>query len=130
MALPFHRLAESWFFFLVFRQIKYNLKIHVSLINFYPFLIEEQISQILAYKRLYKIYRVRQRGCSLTHSARTPPAVHPGITIWVDEVEIEKKKKEERIWLGYFFAAMKMRITKKILLTIEGVRRSACTMGK
>ena len=30
-------------------------------------------------------YRVRQRGCSLTHSARTPPAVHPGITIWVDE---------------------------------------------
>ena len=36
-------------------------------------------------------YRVRQRGCSLTHSARTPPAVHPGITIWVDEIEIEKK---------------------------------------
>ena len=27
-------------------------------------------------------YRVRQRGCSLTHSARTPPAVHPGMTIW------------------------------------------------
>ena len=26
-------------------------------------------------------YRVRQRGCSLTHSARPPPAVHPGITI-------------------------------------------------
>ena len=26
-------------------------------------------------------YRVRQRGCSLTHSARTPPAVHPGIMI-------------------------------------------------
>ena len=34
-------------------------------------------------------YRVRQRGCSLTHSARTPPAVNPGITIWVDEIEIE-----------------------------------------
>ena len=38
-------------------------------------------------------YRVRQRGCSLTHSARTPPAVHPGITIWVDEIKIEKKNK-------------------------------------
>ena len=36
-------------------------------------------------------YRVRQRGCSLTHSARTPPAVHQGITIWVDEIEFEKK---------------------------------------
>ena len=36
-------------------------------------------------------YRVRQRGCSLTHSARTPPAVHPGIMIWVDVIEIEKK---------------------------------------
>ena len=36
-------------------------------------------------------YRVRERGCSLTHSARTPPSVHPGITIWVDEIEIEKK---------------------------------------
>ena len=34
-------------------------------------------------------YRFRQRGCSLTHSARTPPAVHPGITIWVDEIEFE-----------------------------------------
>ena len=34
-------------------------------------------------------YRVRQRGCSLTHSARNPPAGHPGITIWVDEIEIE-----------------------------------------
>ena len=30
---------------------------------------------------LRKKYRVRQRGCSLTYSARTPPAVHPGITI-------------------------------------------------
>ena len=36
-------------------------------------------------------YRIRQRGCSLTHSARTPPAVHQGITIWVDEIEFEKK---------------------------------------
>ena len=36
-------------------------------------------------------YRVRQRGCSLTHSAHTPPAVHQGITIWVDEIEFEKK---------------------------------------
>ena len=34
-------------------------------------------------------YRVRQRGCSLTHSARTTPAVHPRITIWVDDIEIE-----------------------------------------
>ena len=41
-------------------------------------------------KDTYK-YRVRQRGCSLTHSARTPPAVHQGITIWVDEIEFEKK---------------------------------------
>ena len=29
----------------------------------------------------YGKYRVRPRGCSLTHSARTPPAVHPGMTI-------------------------------------------------
>ena len=36
-------------------------------------------------------YRVRQRGCSLTHSARIPSAVHQGITIWVDEIEFEKK---------------------------------------
>ena len=36
-------------------------------------------------------YRVRQKGCSLTHSAPTPPAVHQGITIWVDEIEFEKK---------------------------------------
>ena len=35
-------------------------------------------------------YRVRQRGCSLTHSAPTPPAVHPGITIWVNEIELER----------------------------------------
>ena len=39
----------------------------------------------------YCQYRVRQRGCSLTHSAHTPPAVHQGITIWVDEIEFEKK---------------------------------------
>merc|ERR1719483_1339463 len=44
-------------------------------------------------------YRVRQRGCSLTHSARTPPAVHQGITIWVDEIELEKKKKKKN-WGG------------------------------
>ena len=37
-------------------------------------------------------YRVRQSGCSLTHIARTPPAVHPGTTILVVEIEIEKKK--------------------------------------
>ena len=36
-------------------------------------------------------YRIRQRGCSLTHSARTPPDVHQGITIWVDKIEFEKK---------------------------------------
>ena len=36
-------------------------------------------------------YQVRQRGCSLTHSARTPPSVHQGITIWVDKIEFEKK---------------------------------------
>ena len=30
-------------------------------------------------------------GGSLTHSARTPPAVHQGITIWVDKIEFEKK---------------------------------------
>ena len=29
-----------------------------------------------------KKYRVRQRGCSLTHSAHTPPAVHQGMMIW------------------------------------------------
>ena len=28
-----------------------------------------------------KEYRVRQRGCSLTHSARTPLTLHPGMTI-------------------------------------------------
>ena len=42
-------------------------------------------------------YRVRQRGCSLTHSARTPLAVHPGITIWVDEIELEEKNGKKRI---------------------------------
>ena len=36
-------------------------------------------------------YRIRQRGCSLNHSARILPAVHQGIMIWVDEIEIEKK---------------------------------------
>ena len=30
---------------------------------------------------------------ALTHSARTLPAVHPGITIWVDAIELEKKSK-------------------------------------
>ena len=43
-----------------------------------------------SYKNTQK-YCVRKRGCSLTHSARTPPAVHQGITIWVDEIEFEKK---------------------------------------
>ena len=32
----------------------------------------------------------------------TPPAVHPGITIWVDEIEIEKKR-EKKNWPGDFF---------------------------
>ena len=56
-------------------------------------------------------YRVRQRGCSLTHSARTPPAVHPGIMIWVDEIEFEKKLFFEIIVFGggsltpFFFCA-------------------------
>ena len=53
-------------------------------------------------------YRVRQRGCSLTHSARTPPAVHPGIMIWVDEIELEKKRrkkkeKKKKLARGFFF---------------------------
>ena len=48
--------------------------------------------------QIWTKYRVRQRGCSLTHSARTPPAVHPGITILVDKIEIEKKKKKN--WPG------------------------------
>ena len=46
------------------------------------------MSQLIGY--IFK-YRVRQRGYSLTNSARTPPAVHPGITIWVDKIEIEEK---------------------------------------
>ena len=37
----------------------------------------------------------------LTQSARTPPAVHPGITISVDEIEIKKIK--ERLCQGDFF---------------------------
>ena len=53
-------------------------------INFY--FIEENVVNVYFCK-----YRVRQRGCSLTHSARTPPAVHQGITIWVDDIEFEKK---------------------------------------
>ena len=36
-----------------------------------------------------KEYGVCQRGCSLTYSARTPPVIHPGITIWVDKIEID-----------------------------------------
>ena len=47
-------------------------------------------------------YRVRQRGCSLTHSARTPSAVHPGITIWVDKIELEKKKEKANLARGFF----------------------------
>ena len=58
---------------------------------------------LIEYKKNYlHQYRVRQRGCSLTHSARTQPAVHPGIKIWVDEIELEKKKEEKKIWLGDF----------------------------
>ena len=34
-------------------------------------------------------YCVRQRGSSHSHSARNMPAVHPGITMWVDEIELE-----------------------------------------
>ena len=48
-------------------------------------------------------YRVRQRGCSLTRSARTPPAVHPEITIWVDEIELEKKKEKTKIGWKIFW---------------------------
>ena len=55
------------------------------------------------YYNTYKKYRVRQRGCSLTHSARTPPAVTPGITIWVDEIEIEKTKEKKNLARGFFF---------------------------
>ena len=44
-------------------------------------------------------YPVRQRGCSLTHSTRTPPADHPGMTIWrrsqffscLDKMDFERK---------------------------------------
>ena len=50
-----------------------------------------------------KNYRVRQRVCSLTHSAFTPPAVNPGITIWVDKIELEKEKKEEKNLARGFF---------------------------
>ena len=35
----------------------------------------------------YLEYACAERGNSLNHSARTPPAVHPVITIWVDEIE-------------------------------------------
>ena len=42
-------------------------------------------------------------GCSRTHSARTPPAVHPGITIWVDKIELEKKKKKKKNLARGFF---------------------------
>ena len=54
---------------------------------------EKKLQQEKKKKQLNKNkkYRVRQRGCSLTHSTRTPPAFHPGITIWIDEIEIEKK---------------------------------------
>ena len=45
-------------------------------------------------------YRFRQMGFSLTHSARIPPAVHPGITIWVDKIELEIEKNN---FLKFFF---------------------------
>ena len=35
------------------------------------------------------------------HSARTPPAVHPRITIWVDKIEIEKE--ENKNLAGIYF---------------------------
>ena len=41
------------------------------------------------FKRQYLGICVRRGGSSLTHSARTPPAIHPGITIWVDKIEID-----------------------------------------
>ena len=54
--------------------------------------IEELKAELNAFNQAKnEKYRVRQRGCSLTYSARTPPAVHQGITIWVDEIEFEKK---------------------------------------
>ena len=53
-------------------------------------------------------YCVRQRGFSLTQSARTPPAVHPGITLWVDEIE------EKQIWLGDFLEGGRQFKKKKI----------------
>ena len=58
-----------------------------------------------------KEYHVRQRGCSFTHSARNPPAVNPGIKIWLklrkkgknlffNEIEFEKKLFVEIIFFG------------------------------
>ena len=46
------------------------------------------VRPILTDLQLY-IYACAKGECSLTHSAHTPPAVHPGITIWVDEIELE-----------------------------------------
>ena len=47
------------------------------------------------YLKIWEVYKNRNKYCvrqrALTHSARTPPAVHPGITIWVDEIELEGK---------------------------------------
>ena len=36
----------------------------------------------------------------IVHALR--PAVHPGITIWVEKIELEKKEKKKKIWLGDF----------------------------
>ena len=57
-------------------------------------------------------YRVRQRGCSLTHNARTPPAVHPGIMIWVDKIKIEIYFGGRAIFLKFF---------KSIFLLLNGI---------
>ena len=43
-------------------------------------------------------YRVCQRGCSLTHSARTLPAVHPGFTIW-----LKLRKKGKQMFMSIFW---------------------------
>ena len=52
-------------------------------------IIHESLEPVFIPTKNYK-YRDRHRGCSLTHSAHTPPAVHPGIPIWVDKIELEK----------------------------------------
>ena len=55
-------------------------------------------------------------GSLLTHSARTPPAVHPGITIWGREVSGKKKKKEEK----------EGRIMPCLMATMSALARTTC----